>query len=197
MVYYGFERPEVISKPMNHLINRNLRQLCWEANALGADLLDLDGELKDEVAIRIATNKPLAELRSDLQNSIEQDVGHSLGDPNSRVSLIAQDPFYLVSPFSINLHGIYNRLVAFDGKIARVEGAPLAVKMAYHKEDVHVPRQGIQRVPTVNMCLAIGDAFIRSTYGGDEAFDEVLFPFSELNTILPSMPPRSSGSDPG
>jgi hypothetical protein len=182
---------------MNHLINRNLRQLCWEASILGADLLDLDGELNDQVATRIATNKPLAELQDDLQNSIERDKGHTLGDPSSRVFLLAQDPFYVVSPFSVNVHGIYNRLVAFEGKIASVEGAPLGIKMAYHKEDVLVSRQGTQRVPTVKMCLAIGDALIRSTYGGDQAFDEVLFPFSELNTILPSIPRQPSDRDLG
>lgn len=174
-------------------INHQLSRLCAEATVIATDILGLDGELDSAATLAIASNAHLARLRAELQTTIELDEGHRLNDPSSEVWVLGQAPFYWVTADSIEDEGVYSNLRGASGA-ASVQGSPDDIVMAYHKDEVLVPKQGHVRIPGVKMCLLIGSATIRSM-NGEAKIDKVLFPFTERNRILPSIPGESAGSE--
>jgi hypothetical protein len=172
--------------PSNYpYINNRLSEICIDANRIATDLLDLDGGLSEEAAARITLDLGLAVLRDEMQATIERDVNHRFDDPSSRLTIVNQEPFYMILPgTTLDSEGLYSG-VSRAKVAAGVTGRPTGIRMVYHNDEVPTLR-GLQQIPSVRMCLLLEDAIIQGR-SGEAPIGEVLVPFSDFNRIVPAL----------
>lgn len=176
-------------------INDHLSQLCARASAVASDLLEPLGELSEAAITRISSNTELERLKSEMHHTIEVDEAYRLGDPASQVSVRSrrsQPAFYIATSDTQRSDDLYSELMpSVSAADVVVHGIPTAIGLAYHRDKIATPiGEAFQFVPSVKLCLAIGVATVHSLHrtGGKLNFEEVLFPFSPANEMLPSLP---------